>query len=255
MGALKVGVFADNLGLGVWDGIRKAAELGADGIQIYTTRGEMAPENLSAARRTELRALIADLGLVLSATCADFGSGLVDEERNRTMIPRIKASVDLAVDLGTSIITTHIGVVPEERSNPVWSTMTRALNDVGAYAEERGVVFATETGPEPGARLRDLLNALDNRAVRVNFDPANFIIYGFDMRASLEALHDLTVHTHAKDAVGRDEVPLGEGQVDFPWYVAQWRTYGYDGFYTIEREVGADPIGDIAQAIAFLRSL
>ena len=45
---LKVGVFADNLGLGVHEGIRKAAEIGADGIQIFTTRGEMLPENLGA---------------------------------------------------------------------------------------------------------------------------------------------------------------------------------------------------------------
>ncbi|MHB0856346.1 MAG: sugar phosphate isomerase/epimerase family protein [Anaerolineae bacterium] len=256
MGALKVGVFADNLGLGVWDGIRKAAELGADGIQIYTTHGEMLPENLSATRRAELRALLADLGLVLSATCSDFGKGLVDEERNRELLPRIKANIDLAVDLGTDIITTHIGVVPEQRTDPVWGTMARALNEIGAYAEERNVVLATETGPEPGARLRELLEALDNRAIRVNFDPANFIIYGYDMRASLAALHDLTVHTHAKDAnAARDEVPLGEGEVDFPWYVAQWQAYGYDGFYTIEREVGADPIGDITQAIAFLRNL
>ncbi len=255
MEPLKVGVFADNLGLGVWEGIRKAAEIGADGIQIYTTRGEMLPEALSGARRKELRAMIADLGLMLSATCSDFGAGLVDEARNVELIPRLKANIDLAVDLGTQIITTHIGTVPQNRADPVWGVLKRALNDIGAYAEERGVVLATETGPEPGETLAELLGQLETRAIRANFDPANFIIYGYDHRQALADLRDYVVHTHAKDARGGQEVALGEGDVDFPWYVGALRGYGYRGFYTIEREAGADPIGDIVKAIAFLRAL
>jgi sugar phosphate isomerase/epimerase len=256
MHALKVGVFADNLGLGIWEGIRKAAEIGADGIQIYTTQGEMLPENLSPARRKELHALIADLGLTLSATCSDFGAGLVDEARNRELLPKIKANIDLAVDLGTTIITTHIGHVPEDRSSPVWAVLTRALNEIGAYADARHVVLATETGPEPGTTLKELLDSLDTQAIRVNFDPANFIIYGFDHRQSLADLREYIVHTHAKDAKrGKGEVPLGEGDVDFPWYVGELRRFGYDGFYTIEREAGKDPVGDVKKAIAFLRKL
>jgi L-ribulose-5-phosphate 3-epimerase len=256
MQPLKVGVFADNLGLGVWDGIRKSAEVGADGIQIYTTRGEMLPENLNPKRRAELRALIAELGLTLSATCSDFGQGLIDEARNRELLPRTKANIDLAVDLGTRIITTHIGHVPEDHSSSVWGVLARALNEIGAYAEARGVVLATETGPEPGATLRDLLRSLDTSAIRVNFDPANFIIYGYDPVQSLTDLREYIVHTHAKDAArGRGEVPLGEGDVNFSWYVGQLRRWGYDGFYTIEREAGADVIGDVKQAIAFLRTL
>lgn len=255
MQPLKVGVFADNLGLGVWDGMKKAAEIGADGVQFYTTSGPLSPENLPKAKRADVRKLLADLGLTLSATCSDFGQGLVDENKNKDLIPKIKANIDMAIDLGTSIITTHIGHVPAERSDPVWAVLTKALNEVGAYAEQAGAVLATETGPEEGATLADLLASLKTNAIRVNFDPANFIIYGYDHRAALDALRPYIVHTHAKDAQGQLEVPLGQGDVDFPWYVAKLRSFGYDGFYTIEREVGPDPIGDIRQAIAFLRSL
>ena len=253
--ALRIGVFADNLGLGVREGIRKAAEIGADGIQVFTTRGEMLPENLGPAQRSELRAFIADLGLVLSATCSDFGHGLVDEAHNRILLPQIKANIDLAVDLGTPIITTHIGRVPDDRTNPVWGILARALNNIGAYAEKRGVRLATETGPEPGSTLADLLNMLDTEAIRVNFDPANFIIYGYDYQKALEDLGPYIVHTHAKDAaVSKGEVPLGQGDVAWPWYISKLQNLGYDGFYTIEREAGPDPIGDVQKAIAFLRS-
>ena len=253
MGTLKVGVFADNMGLGVRQGLEKAAEIGADGVQFYTTRGELVPDNLTIAQREELKRRIADLGLTLSATCSDFGHGLVDEEQNRVLIPRIQANIDLALDLGATIITTHIGVVPADRSDPVWSVLAQALNQVGAYAEERGAVLATETGPEEGATLRALLESLDTAGVRVNFDPANFIIYGYDLRAAVDELLPYVVHTHAKDAKGQEEIPLGQGDVDFDWYIPQIRSQGFDGFFTIEREVGDDPVGDIAEAIAFLR--
>ena len=45
-----------------------------------------------------------------------------------------------------------------------------------------------------------------------------------------------------------EEVPLGTGSVDFPKYLAALEEIGYRGFLTIEREVGANPVGDIGLA-------
>ena len=55
--------------------------------------------------------------------------------------------------------------------------------------------------------------------------------------------------------IGRKEVPLGEGWIDWPKYVGYLREVGYDGYFAIEREVGEDPVGDITRAIEFLRTL
>ena len=52
-----------------------------------------------------------------------------------------------------------------------------------------------------------------------------------------------------------EEVPLGTGSVDFPKYLAALEEVGYKGYLTIEREVGADPSGDIAKAADFLRGI
>ena len=52
-----------------------------------------------------------------------------------------------------------------------------------------------------------------------------------------------------------EEVPLGTGTVDFPAYLAALEEIGYTGYLTIEREVGADPAGDIALAANFLRGI
>ncbi|HOF86983.1 MAG TPA: sugar phosphate isomerase/epimerase family protein [Armatimonadota bacterium] len=256
MSSLQIGIFADNLKLPLREGIRTAAALGVASFQMFTTHGEVLPDNMAPAARAEFRQFYQDCGLRLSATCADFGHGFVDAERNRALVPMLYQQVELAVDLGADIITTHIGVVPET-PDAVWETLRAALNDIGRYAEEHGVRLATETGPESGPVLRALLETLDTGGVMVNFDPANLTMAGYDLDEALDALLPYVVHTHAKDG-WRDpgqwrEAPLGEGDVDWPHYVARLKAAGYAGAYTIEREAGDDPIGDVARAIAFLR--
>ena len=263
---LQIGVFADNLKLPIHDGILKAAELGVKSFQIYTSvfkfsSGMVVPEEMTLAQRDEFRQFYEERGITLSATCADFGHGFVDAARNAEIVPRTLAQIDLAVDLGTDIITTHIGTVPEQ-PNGVWDTLRAALDTIGSYAESKGVVLATETGPESGPVLRALLDSLNTGGIRVNFDPANLTMAGFDLDEALDALLPFIVHTHAKDGI-RDpaawakgkwrEVPLGEGDVNWPSYIGRLKDAGYSGAFTIERELGDDPIGDVRKAIAFLR--
>jgi len=50
-----------------------------------------------------------------------------------------------------------------------------------------------------------------------------------------------------------EETPLGKGNVDFDGYLKALKDIGYEGFLTIEREVGDNPVQDIMEAIAFLR--
>ena len=94
----------------------------------------------------------------------------------------------------------------------------------------------------------------------VNYDPANLVMKGFDHIEGVRVLAPWIAHTHAKDGIrhadGRgEEVPLGEGKVDFPRYLAALREVGFDGYLTIEREVGPDPEKDVRAAVQFLRSL
>ncbi len=82
---------------------------------------------------------------------------------------------------------------------------------------------------------------------------------GFDEVAGVEVLDELIMHTHAKDGVrladgGHKEMALGQGAVRWEEYIGSLANIGYDGFYTIEREVGDDPVKDISDAVEFLRS-
>lgn len=262
----KIGVIIDSLKLGIKRGIEKAAELGADGFQIYVTEGEMAPERMSAGDRRDFRKLVQSQGLVISALCGDMGKGLLNPSTNPEVIARSKAFIDLAVDLGTNIVTTHIGFLPHDERAREWEIGREAVTELARYAQPRGCCFASETGPEPPVLLKKFLDQIPSAGIKVNYDPANLVMLGpFDHIGGVQVLKDFIVHTHAKDGVcllknesgGMNsflEVPLGEGGVAFRHYLKALDDIGYDGFLTIEREGGADPVSDVQKAIRFLRS-
>ena len=258
MSRLKIGVMIESFRLGVRKGIEKAAEVGADGFQIYVTSGEMYPDNMSQSGRRDFLRFVNDNGLVISALCGDFGQPYTREEGLDELIAKTEKVIDLAVDLKTPVITTHIGVVEEDPAAKSRKIMADALNHVGAYADGKGVVFATETGPEPGPVLADFIASLKTDAVKANFDPANLAMKGFGVIEGVESLAPYIVHTHAKDGIQKDdgsgeEVPLGEGDVPWDEYIAAMDKIGYTGFYTIEREVGEDPEADVRKAVEFLK--
>ena len=49
------------------------------------------------------------------------------------------------------------------------------------------------------------------------------------------------------------KLPLGQGGVVFPYYLSALKAAGYKGFLTIEREGGADRVGDMSRAVKFLK--
>ena len=275
-----IGVMMESFRLPTLQAIEKAAAVGAQGIQMYATKGEHAPENMTAADRKELLNHLKDHGLVFSALCGDLGKGFGKPDLNPALIEKSKRILDLAKDLECDIVTTHIGVVPTDPSHPRYAIMQDACGELARYADSVDAHFAIETGPETSATLKRFLDGLGSTGVAVNMDPANLVmVTGDDPVQAVYNLKDYIVHTHAKDGIkllDRDpeiiyglkdiedviqegqafaEVPLGTGSVPFPAYLAALEDIGFKGYLTIEREVGADPAADIALAANFLRDL
>lgn len=284
----KIGVIVDSFRVGVREGLIKAKNVGADGVQIYAVSGEMDPANLSSAARQEWKSYIGSLGLQISALVGDLGGhGFQDKNANPAKIEKSKRILDLAVELGTNVVTTHIGIVPEDKNSEVYESLHLACDELSRYATSMNAYFAIETGPETSAHLKSFLDGLSSKGLSVNFDPANMVmVTGDDPAQGVYNLKDYIVHTHAKDgirlrevdprliygALGFDpldhqkiaqdaesgdafrEVPLGEGGVDWSAYLKALRDIGYNGYLTIEREVGANPEADIAAAVQFLKA-
>ena len=248
---------------------------------MYATCGENSAENLVGNKRRELLDEVKSHGLVFSALCGDLGKGFWQSEQNAELIERSKRILDLAKDLETNIVTTHIGVVPTDKNCDRYKIMQEACYELAQYADSMNAHFAIETGPERSATLKEFLDALGSTGVAVNLDPANLAMVVLDDAVeAVNNLKDYIVHTHAKDgkniwykdpemvygvkefdaeSINRGssfiEVPLGTGSVDFPKYLEALTAVGYKGFLTIEREVGETPEKDIRTAYDFLKGI
>ncbi len=241
------------------EAIRKAAELGFDGITLMVRENWVEYEEVAEDGGREIWDLVNGLGLEISALTGGFGS-FSDPEKGDAARDRAKMCVESAAAMGVHLLTSHIGVVPEDLEGDEAGAMTERMREVCELAAEREVVIGVETGPEEAWLLRDFIEALGSEQLKVNYDPANLLMLGFD---HVQGVHDLAqyiVHTHAKDGIRlpdgtHKQTSLGEGDVDIERWVGQLEEIGYDGWLCIERETGEDRLGDAERGLALLRSL
>ncbi|MDR1765386.1 MAG: sugar phosphate isomerase/epimerase [Lachnospiraceae bacterium] len=275
----RIGTLADWFGVGLREGIRQSQRVGAEGVQVYAWN-ELNPLTVTTGELNELKRLAVDCGQKVTALCGELGGhGLEIQEDNAWRVAYLKKTIDCALTLDCNVVTTHIGCIPEDKNLPKYRAMLEACGEVASYAAERGAWLAVETGPEPVARLVDFIGACP-KGLAVNYDPANLVmVTGDDEVQGVYTAGKLIVHTHAKDGkcnkrVGAEvfygvfadggvealreadmatEYPLGQGDVRWEAYLNALRDVGYDGFLTIEREVGENAGADIALAVGFLQ--
>jgi sugar phosphate isomerase/epimerase len=187
-----------------------------------------------------------------------FGDPALRPER----LERLAWALDRARALGLSDLMFHAGFLPEPGDpdrKPFLDTLTRAA----AMAAAKGVTVAFETGQETADLLRRTLDELKCPNVKINFDPANMLLYekGDPIRA-VEILGPDIRSVHVKDAnvtkvpgTWGEEVPLGKGQANIKKFIQTLKKVGYRGPLCIEREVGNQEqrIADIAHGVRYLR--
>lgn len=190
---------------------------------------------------------------------------------------RTREVIDTASALGVPSFACHVGFVPEDRAHPDYAVARDVVRRICDYAARHKMSFALETGQEPAPALLEFLHDAARDNLRINFDPANLILYGTaDPIEALAAVAPYVVSVHCKDgnwppkdrpgALGT-EMPLGQGAVDMPRFVSKLKEIGYRGPLTIEREVALDQdmddrhkegvshLDDIRDAVALLERL
>jgi sugar phosphate isomerase/epimerase len=265
---MKIGVMLESFRIDLRTAVERAASLGAEGLQAYAVNGELAPKNMTDAKVKEWLDLLKSHGMVFSAICGDLISvpdsvshGFENAETNKWLVEESKRILDLAKKLECNVVTTHIGTVPAEECEKK-EIMRAACRELALYADSIESYFAVETGPETAILLCEFLDSLGATGVRVNYDPANLVmVVNDDPVKGVYTLQKYIVHTHAKDGVQLtsnpatwEELPLGQGGVNWDEYLKALKDIGYDGFLTIEREVGDTPEADIRIAVEFLNS-
>lgn len=177
-------------------------------------------------------------------------------------LERFRWALDRTRALELNDLMLHAGFIPDPR-DPDRKPFLDTLAKVSDLAKGKGVTIAFETGQETADLLRLTLNELRCPNLKVNFDPANMLLYdkGDPLRA-VEILGADIRSVHVKDATRPtvsgnwgEEVPLGQGQVNIRQFVKTLQKVGYRGPLCIEREVGdqAQRVEDINDGIRFLK--
>lgn len=250
---------------------RLLGRLGIDAVQIacgdpqHATweEGERLPDVASTARLRMTGAMLGFLGEDYSTPrMIQRTGGFGDPATRAERLERLDWGLRQTRALGLTDLTLHAGFLPEPGSadrKPMLETLARA----GDLARSHGVTVAFETGQETADLLLQTLDELDQPNLKVNFDPANMLLY--DKGDPIRAVEVLAKHirsVHVKDArrpklpgTWGEEVPLGEGEVNIARFVQTLQKIGYSGPLCIERERGDQEqrLADIAHGIRYLR--
>jgi sugar phosphate isomerase/epimerase len=256
---IKIGVQLSSFGKPFRLAIQMAAALGVDSIEIDARR-DLRPTEVSGTALRQIRKLLADLNLrvvsVRFATRRGYDE-LIDLERR---VRATKEAMQMAADLGATVVVNQIGMIPESKDDPALDTLRSVLTDLGRFSQRHGAFIGCETGSEPYDRLRQFIETLPEGTAGITFNPGNLIVNGYDIDdLSKSAKHILLVHV--KDAVrdrarGRgSEVPLGRGLAEFPLIAAALDERHFSGSFVIDHDPTPNIESELRSSIAFLRNI
>lgn len=194
--------------------------------------------------------------------------GLADDAKFDDRSALFLRSAPTARDLGLPSIALHIGTVPHmmpsDGTSPRYATLVERTRTVAEIAAVHGLRLLIETGREPAESLLDFLMQVNRPNVAVNFDPANFVIYGTDDPA--RAVSQLKGHielVHLKDAFRSENprktfgkhAPFGQGEVEIARVISKLRSTGYRGPLLLECDTRTAGLDVLRSAADYIRSL
>ena len=195
--------------------------------------------------------------VITSAVCSYKGEEYTDFETvHRTVgftteglraerIARTKRVSDFAHDLGIPGVSCHIGFIPSDPATVLYKDLRDLTRSLCDHCGKNDQNFVLETGQESAAVLLSFIGDVDRTNLKVNFDPANMIMYqSGDPLNALKVLSPHVISVHCKDAhfpakgsgLLGSECVLGDGEVNIPAFLKELRELGYKGALSIERE-------------------
>lgn len=190
--------------------------------------------------------------------------GLVPKAFRGIRLMELYAASDFAQKINVSDIITHVGYIPETPNHEDFYGTVSVLRSLCRHMKTRGQYFLFETGQETPVTLLRTIEAIGTGNAYINFDSANLILYGkANSIDSAKMLGKYIRNTHVKD--GRypvngkelgEEMPPGEGEVNYPELIKVLKDIGYNGCLTIEREIhGEQQKKDVLKARDMLLAL
>ncbi len=194
--------------------------------------------------------------------------GLVPEAFRFERMKMLEKGIDFAAMIHVRDVATHVGYMPENPYDRHYQGVLTCLKALVKQCKKNQQNFLFETGQETPVTLKRAIQDIEKDTgkgnVGINLDPANLIMYGkANPVDALEVFGEYVMGIHGKDGkyptdghMLGEEVPLGEGKVNYPAFVAKLKEIGYAGDITIEREIsGEEQKKDILMAKNLLEQL
>jgi sugar phosphate isomerase/epimerase len=237
---------------------------------------DLGPERLDEAARR-----LREAGIGVSAIGSPVGKAPIDGDPSDEL-GRLDAALDAAGRLGTSLVRVFSFHVPDGRYEEHRDEVLRRMAALAGLAERRGATLVHENESniygDTAERCRDLVESVGSPALRIAFDPANFVQCGVrPMAEAWPLLREHVAHVHIKDAVTVEREapypapappgalmlsvrPPGEGDGEVPELLRELARTGYRGFLTLEPHLqlnrsDLDGPGRLHVAVAALRGL
>lgn len=228
-----------------------AAELGLDGLELFTTGPEAPPS-------ADVRALLERHGLACAAVGTGAGKvlhGLTFTDPDPEVRARAVAFAEEMVDYGAAlgcpaIIGSMQGFTGGDRP-AAEANLAEALRTLGARAADRGQVLIYEPLNRYESNLFNrqadaaaFVRGNELSGVRLLADLFHMNIEEADLAAALRASGDLVGHVHLADST---RGPAGTGHTDLAAVGAALREVGYGGW--LSAEAFPDPTPEEAAAL------
>jgi sugar phosphate isomerase/epimerase len=230
--------------------------LAGEGVHALELRGAWG-KNVLDLDQTELQrahALLKQYGFRVSAIASPIGKSQLAQPRSYEQ-ERMQRAIAAADVFGTRFIRVF-SYYYEGSPSLVRGEVLRRMAQLAYLAERAGYVLVHENEKEiygdTPERCYDLLSSVNSPALRMAFDPANFVQCGVHpMHEAWPLLAEYVDHVHIKDAHMADGTvcPAGQGDGEIPALLAILRESGYNGFLTLEPHLKiAGPAGGFSGA-------
>jgi sugar phosphate isomerase/epimerase len=236
-----------------------AAACGATGVQ-FDARNELKQSDYGDTARRQLQHELSERGLKIASLMFPTRHPLHAEEYLDVRVAAVCEAMQFAAQLKAPVVVVRAGRIPTDAAARDQQRLREILDDFARLGNHLGVTLSLTPAAEAPEALAVLLEGIRSGPIGVDFDPATCAIAGRSAVDDLRTLHRFVAHFQARDGI-RDvdgtgeETVLGRGEVDWPNLLAAITELDYRGWLTVRRTAGADPVGDCARAVQYIRNV
>lgn len=204
--------------------LQALAENGFGGV-ILEAIGHLGPRELSQTGRREIRALLRSAGLRLDSVALPLRRTIAEKHDWDQRIARLAEAMNLAYELGSSLVSISPGPVPAE--NAAESTFAIHLRQLAELAEHQGVTLVVEPGIEPADAHVKLIRQIGHPSLGMALDPGRLLLSGQSLEQIASEGHDLIRLLYATDPEFMGLGTFGRG-----------KTVAWEGVRELVEEIG-----------------